>query len=435
MLSIFKFLAACSPFPLHLSTFYAQSIAGDYRKTNRPVLDVLVLFIAGLKQGLLILPLQLSRFIRNDHSDANQPLDESEIETVAAYLAAADCNVFWDELKNPEHTPTIQKWQKHVKERSYLYDAFLDAVKANGVIIFQGYLGDEAILRHLALKKGLSILSIERTLRKDRLLWESRSGITTNPEQGQCFFKNIERKLTQRASDEAVEDYLARIKEMKMAEHASPSHQLDWKTKEERQARILFLGQVYTDSSLLYGLEGFNNPTEVIAALLEWANNRSASVILKLHPKESSGCNPVSHKPYNSITERTLRQRYKTLLNSNDIDLRIDAKNEYDTYELIHQSDLVLTINSQAGLEAAIMGKPVLHGNRCFYGGMNFTYTYKDASEIHSTFDQALNEGAIDPLRARRFFHAFYDHYCKPKSASSVAELAKTAQLEPDKQQ
>ena len=103
--------------------------------------------------------------------------------------------------------------------------------------------------------------------------------------------------------------------------------------------------------------------------------------------------------------------------------LVLDFDNRYDTYALIRQSDLVVTGNSQAGLEAAVMGKSVLHGARCFYGGFGFTRQYHDCSDLGLRLDQALADGPLDPIAARIFFHILYNKFCVSKTAKELASL------------
>jgi capsule polysaccharide modification protein KpsS len=80
------------------------------------------------------------------------------------------------------------------------------------------------------------------------------------------------------------------------------------------------------------------------------------SLVIKCHPKESTGADQIFKKPYNNLLYRHLEKN--DLLRSEHI--IIDHNNKYDTSNLIHGAKAVVTVNSQTGLEAAAQGRPVI---------------------------------------------------------------------------
>ncbi|MDG2345122.1 MAG: hypothetical protein P8M62_03590, partial [Opitutae bacterium] len=245
----------------------------------------------------------------------------------------------------------MMQWRTEVIQTAAKYATQLDSIKPRAVLIFQGYLLHDAILKQLALQRNIKTIAIERTMRTDRLVWESISGITVNRNQATLQYWKHQNSTSVNNAEQSVNEYLSAIKRVKKnKEHQSPTLQYDWKTPSKK---ILFLGQVYTDSSMLYGLNGFNSPIELIGLLLEWTNNNNHSLVIKLHPKEHTGRNPVTLEPYADITHRLISEHYSEALKRLGNRVFIDHQNTYDTYNLIEQSDLVTTANSQAGLEAA----------------------------------------------------------------------------------
>lgn len=351
-------------------------------------------------------------------------LDDSTIEEIAGYSACVEANMFWDEfITDSTHDGKVKSWAKKIRSLASGFDRELDRIRPMGVLIFQGYLLEDSILRALAKKRDLKLLSIERTLRKDRLLWDSVSGITVNRNEGSERFAVRASEIQNPVADETSITYLSSLKRLKQGEHASPTKKFEWSS---RSPKILFLGQVYTDASLLYGLKGFNNPVDVISAVMQWSLGREASLLIKFHPKEHSGDNPVTLNAYDDLTYRKLKSKRKQLIEQMGESLILDRTNIYDTYDLIQKADLVVTVNSQAGLEAAIMGKPVLTGSCCFYGGFDFTYEYHTEQAIGPQMDLALSSGAPDVARARKFFHFMYEEYCVEHSPDSLLTLAQS---------
>ncbi|HAW19008.1 MAG TPA: hypothetical protein DCX14_02400 [Flavobacteriales bacterium] len=278
---------------------------------------------------------------------------------------------------------------------------------------------EDAILRALAIQRDLEVITMERTLRSDRLLWDSISGITVNKNEGALWFWRYENTIRQNCADEYVGDYLKQIKKLKQQEHSSPELSFTWP---EGRNRILFLGQVYTDSSLLYGLYGCQNPVDVMASILSSLEANNATAVFKLHPKEHNGDNPVTYQRYDDLTYRKLQGRISNLIEENRDHLVIDHTNRYDTYNLINECDVVVTVNSQAGLEAALAGRPVVHGRSCFYGGCGFTYEFSRVSDIEARIAEAIRSGPPDEDRARRFFYIFYEMFCIHSNESAISD-------------
>jgi hypothetical protein len=343
------------------------------------------------------------------------------INDIAKYPACIQANSHWAELSKDEQTAQIRRWQPEVVQTAAKYAAQLDSIKPCAVLIFQGYLLHDAILKQLALQRNIKIIAIERTMRTDRLVWESISGITVNRNQAALQYWKHQNNTSIEDAEQSVEKYLSAIKSVKKnKEHQSPTLQYEWQTPSKK---ILFLGQVYTDASMLYGLEGFKCPIELIGLLLEWVEKNYHSLVIKLHPKEHTGKNPVTLEPYADITHRLISEQHSDLLKRLGKRVFIDNENTYDTYNLIEQSDLVTTANSQAGLEAAIMGKSVAHDRQCFYGGLGFTYDYQDPLDFTLRLDQALKEGPKNLNEAKKFFHIFFENYCIKKTHIDIAKL------------
>jgi len=350
-----------------------------------------------------------------------QPISNRLLSQIAIYPICAQANQNWAELNDDDKSNLLELWVPKLENMSRQYDSILENQKPDAVLIFQGYLPDDAILRQLAIQRDIPIIAIENTMRSDRLIWESISGITVNKNQAHLQFWKNQSIVSVKEAQESAGRYLSQIKDVKKpSEHSSPTRKYNWNADSKK---ILFLGQVYTDSSQLFGLGGFNNPIEVIGALLKWTEKNEYSLLIKLHPKEHEGNNPVTLTPYADITYRQIIEQHSDLLRKLGTRIYIDHQNEYDTYDLIEQCALVATVNSQAGLEAAIMGKAVIHGRQCFYGGLGFTHEYQDNLDIELRLDQALQEGPKNINDAKKFFHILFENYCIKKTSDAVALL------------
>lgn len=359
-----------------------------------------------------------------DTATQKQPIPHEILLEIAIYPICLQANLHWIELSDQKRTRLLEFWIPKLERIAAQHHAKLESEKPDAILIFQGYTPDDAILRHLAVQRGVPIIAIENTMRSDRLIWESISGITVNRNQAHLQFWRHQSIVSLNDAKESVAAYLSKIKEVKKAnEHSSPTHKYIWKTNSKK---ILFLGQVYTDASMIYGLNNFNHPIELIGLLLEWLEKNNHSLLIKLHPKEHTGKNPITQKPYADVTYRLILEHHSDRIARLGHRILIDSKNEYDTYDLIEQSDLVATANSQAGLEAAIMGKSVIHGRQCFYGGLGFTHEYQDKLDIELRLNQALQEGPKNINDAKKFFYILFEKYCIRKTPSAVAKLLRS---------
>jgi len=303
--------------------------------------------------------------------------------------------------------------------------AYFDCYRPDSVVIAQGYDIVSAVLRNLAIARGLRVIALENIFRKDRLLWDDVSGISVNRNLARNYYWRHRDSLADETARQSVAAYLDRVKSAKSGEHASPTTPLPADSGDSLPT-ITYLAQVSTDSSVLFGLRGFDSQVDVITALAAYAAARQVRLIVKLHPKE----NPAFQDEMTSVRGLTaqrlaLHPDFTALRFELGDRLVLDDSNRFDTYDLIRRAQVCVTINSQAGLEAAIHGREVVLCGDAFYGALGFTHEATDARSLEFALDRVLGDG----LRlnhgdaAAAFFHIFTELYCLPKSVESVLRL------------
>ena len=164
--------------------------------------------------------------------------------------------------------------------------------------------------------------------------------------------------------------YIDGIKNLKMEEHITPSNKF---LQKSGRKTILYIGQVYSDSSVLFGIWNFKNPVEIIKVLVDYCINNDFQLIVKPHPKEKDLVDVLGNK-YDKLTFRMINKDKELAEKITKYGVVVDSENEYDTYSLIDYSDLCITINSQAGLKALIKNKDVILCGIASYGGLGFSY-------------------------------------------------------------
>jgi capsule polysaccharide modification protein KpsS len=175
----------------------------------------------------------------------------------------------------------------------------------------------------------------------------------------------------------------------------------------ENKKILLLLGQVKTDASIIMDSNIYQDPVEMITDVTRNISRLKEIVLLiRLHPKEFSGSSYAGIK-YDHITYRELRARKIDEIPN----VKIVESPEISTYELMNMASCGITINSQAGLEMCLSGKPVLVCGNAFYGRKGFTVDLGHRSAMRSCLEfmaeNAILTGEQHKL-ALSFFYLFW---------------------------
>ena len=329
------------------------------------------------------------------------------------------------DARTPEHLAIIRTFFGEAVALIDRAESFLNFYRPDTVVIAQGHELADAVLRQLAVHAGLRVVALENILHRDRLLWDDVSGLAVNRNLSHNAYWRYSADVPHAVAERTAAIFLATLPALKSAEHRSP-HESALPPVTAGTRTITYLAQVGNDSSVLFGLRGFSDQAEVIAVLADYAATHRHRLVIKLHPKESPAFRHDA--PYYRELTASWLDRHEGLQRARESlgDLLfIDADNTSNTYELIRAADICVTINSQAGLEAALLGKEVVLCGRSFYGGLGFTHDADDADTLALNLTRVLERGVMrnDGVSARRFFHIFTELYCRPKSVETVLRL------------
>lgn len=316
-----------------------------------------------------------------------------------------------------EHIELSRVWRQKLALMVSDIEDVLSRKTVDLMVVVQGYEPSNAAARFVAIRQGIPVLAVENTALASRMLWDNVSGITTNKNLAKNYFWKYRGVF----SEAEIADFLARLQvglpQEKSAEHTTPAVELP----ESHRPTVLFLGQVLTDSSVVFGVGEWESPIRIIESLCVWCNKVNHRLIIKLHPKESMGINTINGALYNKLTYRKIQQsrRLVNLLAENDA--IVDFENEFDTYALIRNARFAVTVNSQSGLEAALMGTPVVLAGDAFYGGLGFTVDAADPRSAEDRFEEAMR--AHVPDLAGEFAYIFFERYCRPRTVGGLVRL------------
>jgi len=326
------------------------------------------------------------------------------------------------DFSNPAHVHVIKKWFCKAAAFIDFILPYFKKTRFDKVIILQGHLYDSAIIRWICIERGVPIVAVENTFNKDKIIWDDISCLSVNKNLARNFFWRYRDVIDCRTATEYCTEYFANIKSKKQIEHSSPNKKL---FLDSSRKSIFYIGQVFTDASTLFGICNFHSPVSIIEYLVKYAINENYNLIIKLHPKEISGID-ICQNRYDSLTHKQIKSNsplYDLIKQSNNI--YYDHTNAYDTYSIIKNADVCVTINSQAGLESLLLGKIVITCGNAFYSCLNSVYRALDNRHIGFLLNQILKNTTpgIDMNQVYKFFYIFCEKYCLPKNEESFLWL------------
>lgn len=337
------------------------------------------------------------------------------------------------DASNPAHWRTIVEHMCCAAATAAVAGKALDRIRPDAIVIPQGHVTFGAVYRYLAVLRGIRVIALENSFNDTRLVWDDLAGIAVNKIPARNYYWRWADLVDVGKARTCAASYLSSVKIGKRDDHRSPETQ--WSGTSTPGRTVLYLANVLTDSSILFNSR-VGSQVDAIKATARWALAHDCTFVLKIHPRERPG-SPVMrrHFPpaefsYEGLTIRALQadRAFWDLVASSDRCV-IDADNRFDTYDLIRRSDVCVTVCSQAGLEALLMGKEVVTLGDAYYGGLGFTHDVHRLDQIGSAVHAALSPDTrrADSEKIAKFFYIFDQLYCIEKSTEGVAALIRRA--------
>lgn len=327
------------------------------------------------------------------------------------------------DLQNPSHAKSAVKWLGIAKSLCLEIIELIETCRPDTIVIFQGYFLESAIVRQLQKRYQFMLCVLECTFVSDRLICENISGNAVNRTSASAYFEKDypANYWIEPSSIDLYNKFITTKTVGKISDHCSPPRSFEWSVKSQK--RILFLAQCFTDSSLVFGETKGYSSVEIIQSLREYALRREMQLFIKLHPKEANGFNTLGNM-YNKLTYRRLIQADAVSVHSRPDLIMYDDENTYSTAALMQDCDVVITINSQSGLEALAAGKEVVLCGRAFYDFLRCAWIVQDCRQLEATLNLILNEGVRLNNQPKSCLFAFnyLNSFCIPKNAGSIME-------------
>lgn len=330
---------------------------------------------------------------------------------------------------DPTHWQSIDEHMRCAAAAAQVVSKALDRVRPDAIVIPQGHITLGAVYRYLAVLRGIRVLALENSFNNTRMVWDDLAGIAVNKIPARNYYWRWTDLVDADEAAAHVRAYLSSVKDGKRDDHRSP--QTQWSGSSTPGRTVLYLANVLTDSSILFNSR-VGSQVEAIKTTARWALANGCTFVLKIHPRERPGSPmmrrhfPPAEFSYEGLTVAALQaDRAFWELASRSDRCVIDHDNRFDTYGLIRQSDVCVTVCSQAGLEALMMGKETVVLGDAYYGGLGFTHDVHHLDQIGAALHTALTpEGRrAAPSTVAKFFYIFDQLYCIEKSTDGVADL------------
>jgi hypothetical protein len=239
---------------------------------------------------------------------------------------------------------------------------FLDQTKASNALIFNGILFPEAAARWIAIQKGVRVITQE-------VSFQPFSAFYTTGEATAYPIHIPEEFTLSESQNERLDNYLEKriqgkftMAGIKFWQDMQPlDEQLLIKISEHKQLVTVFTNVVY-DTSQVHANQVFPHMFAWLDLILKLIKKYPKTLfVIRAHPDEMR---PGTAKQSNeSVRDWILKNQINLLPNTHFI----DSQEYISSYDLINRSKFIMVYNSSIGMEATLMGKPVLCGGKARY--------------------------------------------------------------------
>ena len=312
---------------------------------------------------------------------------------------------------NIQDSPAVRNlYRKYLRTGIHIARNFrklIDERRPQAVVVFNGVTYPEAIVRQVALQKGLPVVTHEVGVRPF-------SGFFTHGE-ATAYPISIADDFALMPEDETIlDEYLSRRFQgafgMAGVNFWPEMRDLDGtiidRAKTFRQIASVFTNVIF-DTSQVHANIVFPDMFVWLEKVIAFANEHPETLfVIRAHPDEL--------RPGKQSLE-TVEQHLKST-GAFDLDnvFFIPPREFIDSYELIRRSKLVQVYNSSIGLEATILGRVVLCAGKSRYTDYPTAYFPRTPEEYFQLSDKFLEEdNPVAPdefiYHARRFI--YYQHF------------------------
>lgn len=314
----------------------------------------------------------------------------------------------------PKHGHMAQAYRNYIATASVLLDAsekIIRQLEPHRIVVLNGLFIAERVMLETAVRLGVPLYTYERGYIKDTVRFAK--GLPVN--KADINHWGIDWKSNKLTTEQEIklDHYLADRKVSKRSiVKYWPESDTDKQSISEtlsitpEKKTIVMFSNVTWDSAVLEREICFSSIHEwcdtVIRAM---AQQDEVDLVIRIHPGEV-------RVPGREKSEHLLDYIYNKNPNLPDCIKIVPPDSTTSSYSLIEMADLILVYTSTVGLEAALMGKPVILAANTHYRNKGFTYdpTTKDeflSLLVDNSIMKSSPQSNID-LARRYAYHFFF---------------------------
>ena len=308
----------------------------------------------------------------------------------------------------PEDEPTRYLLRQYILSAFRVaqeFSALLKETNPAAAVIFNGTMYPEATARWIAREMGVQVITHEVGFQRYSAFFtrgeataypmQIPDNFELTPAQNALLDTNLEQRFQGKFTMAGIQFW----PEMRGLDEA-----FLLRSEQFRQVVPIFTNVVY-DTSQAHANVVFPHMFDWLDTILQTIQNHPETLfVIRAHPDEMRpGTAKLSRE---SVHDWTVRNRVGDLPNV----VFIDSQEYVSSYELIHRSKFVVVYNSSIGLEATLLGKPVLCGGRARYTQYPIVFFPDTPEGYRQTLEEFLDAESI-PLpvefqrNARRFLY------------------------------
>lgn len=281
--------------------------------------------------------------------------------------------------------------------------AVLDRVTPVSVVVFNGQTYPEATVKHIAQKNGIRVVTHEVAVRPLSAFFSSGEAtaypidIPDDFQLNDKQNKKLDQYLSQRFRGNFTMAGIRFWENMQQLDQVLSEKILRYKAVVPIFTNVVFdTSQVHANTIFDTMFDWLDSIVPVIEKFPE------ILFVIRAHPDESRPGKESRESVAQWVAKRRISERPNVVF--------IQSSESFSSYDLIQRSKFVMTFNSTIGLEAAILGKPVLAAGRSRFTQIPIVHFPRNCLEYQEMLKSMLSSQIIDQpdscsVNARRFFY------------------------------
>ena len=275
----------------------------------------------------------------------------------------------------------------------------LDRAAPEVVVLCNGLFLFESIAFELCRRRSIDVVTYERGLIKETLIFRRNAAaclMDLTP-----YWPEWERATLTTSESAELDEYLDERRHCRRTiDRYWDDAVFDAAPRTDRRTQITLLPNLTWDSAVIGQSAAYDGIEPWITDTIRALGARDdCELTIRVHPAETKLPGKQTREPVQEVISRHFPQLPANVT-------VVGSEDPRSTYPILEASDLVLVFSSTTGLEASLLGKPVIVAGQTHYRGKGFTVDATDPDDYLARLAElTADPGSFSPdiERARRY--------------------------------